>query len=161
MKVGERGLLHSMELEAWCNRTLPFDKSELARVLGIDVGEVETNLTERVLRHFEQRDADLICPELDAYRDKLEERHSKMSKGGEKGAQQRWKPDRNDKPPNGDPNGDPIGALSREEKNRNEKSVVIEEPQHQDFIRELEGEPPDFMVEKKSVARIKPGIRDS
>jgi hypothetical protein len=86
MSLGERGLFLSMQLEAWVNVTIPCSARDMARALGLECAEVEAALTHRVLTHFEECSSDdgpvFICPELNSYREHLDQRHAAMSAGG-------------------------------------------------------------------------------
>lgn len=80
-----RGMLMSMRLECWVNRTVPSAPRVLSKVLGCDVGLAQRALVE--LAPFFAVDGDkLHCPELDKYRAHLEEESRKKSVGGKAGA---------------------------------------------------------------------------
>lgn len=85
MSLLGRGLLYSMRLECWVNGRLPSQPPKLARVLGFDLGAVETALPE-VMPFFVSCDDSFRCPELDDYRAHLEDRRQRQSKGGLAGA---------------------------------------------------------------------------
>jgi len=153
MSVGERGLLHTIELECWVNGSVPAEPWEMARTLGLDVSEVSEALTARVWRYLERRDGSepvIVCPDLEEYRNQQAARRAGMSAGGKKGAENRWK----GKQAIGLANGDPNGPLRGEERKGEErKGVYMEE--HEDFIKGLEGNPP-FMQDQERGAG--PGI---
>lgn len=86
MSLPERGLLYAMRLECWENHDLPASTSELARYLGVDANEVSTALTDRLKAFFKIDGNKLTCPELDNYRQHLNDRKAKQSEGGKKGA---------------------------------------------------------------------------
>ena len=90
MSLGERGLLHTLELECWSNGSVPAEFRALARIMGLEEAEIKAALSERVLVRFTRSGDDLISPELEAYRQKLDEHFRKKSEGGKKGMQARW-----------------------------------------------------------------------
>lgn len=157
MSAAERGVLFSMRLECWVNRCVPSDSLELARVLGLQESEVKQGLTERVRRYFAAQEGTggiLVCPELDAYRDRLDERHAKMSEGGRKGADHTNQSRRDratnresslpDAHPDAHPasikGGHPDAPLSTTEQNTAESNPVYRESnEHDEFIKELDG----------------------
>jgi len=85
MTLAERGLLYSLRLECWVNRRLPADPAKLARVIGYNVGEVQSALP-AVMPFFDIADGEIFSPELDDYRAHLEDRHDRQSQGGKRGA---------------------------------------------------------------------------
>ena len=90
MTLAERGLLHTLELEMWVNGTVPGDTAAMARVLGLDAAEVQAALSGRVLAHFTRSGDNLTSPDLEAYREKLEDHHRRKSEAGKKGMKSRW-----------------------------------------------------------------------
>ena len=85
MTASERGVLWSMRLECWANHTLPLDPCALAKILGLDAGEVATALP-AVMAFFSDETREIRCPELDAYRAKLEDARNAKVEGGKRGA---------------------------------------------------------------------------
>lgn len=85
MSLPERGLLMTMRFECWVNKFVPSDRSELAVMFGISDQDVQAYLTPRVLSFFKKVGTDLICIELEAYRENREATHNAQSKGGQKG----------------------------------------------------------------------------
>jgi hypothetical protein len=83
--LAERGLLMTMRLECWVNKSVPAKPESLARVLGCPLPEIEAAFSVGVRSFFTESDGKLICPELDAYRAKLEQARLAMSAGGRKG----------------------------------------------------------------------------
>ena len=67
MSLAERGLLYSLRLECWVNRTAPADPAILAKVLGYPADEIRAALP-AVLAFFTVAGDDLFSPELDDYR---------------------------------------------------------------------------------------------
>lgn len=86
MSLDERGLFYTMRLECWENKQLPSSIQELATYLGRDVEAIKKALTERVKSFFIESDGLFTCPELDDYRQHLEERKAKQSLGGKFGS---------------------------------------------------------------------------
>ena len=86
MSLAERGLLYSLKLECWENIELPSNEEELAKYLGFDQNELKQALTNRVKSFFKVISGLLSCPELDDYRQHLNDRKAKQSAGGKKGA---------------------------------------------------------------------------
>ena len=85
MSLAERGLLYSMKLECWENSEIPAS-DEMAKYLGCDQNEIKQAFTDRVKSFFTVSNDLLSCPELDDYRQHLDERKAKQSEGGKKGA---------------------------------------------------------------------------
>ena len=85
MTLGEKGLLMTMRLECWVNKCVPSERSELAILFGQSEQEINTHLTPNVLRFFMPDGANLICPELEAYRQNQEARNAALSEGGRNG----------------------------------------------------------------------------
>ena len=85
MSLSERGLLDTMRKECWVNHKIPKNPEDLARYLGFELKEINQNLTEKVLGFFKEIDNELICSELEDYRQNQKERERKMSEGGRRG----------------------------------------------------------------------------
>jgi hypothetical protein len=85
MSLAERGLMDTMRRECWVNGSIPKESNELAAYLGKPIDEINNNLSTKVLNFFRERNDQLVCPELDAYRASLEEKSKKMSEGGKRG----------------------------------------------------------------------------
>ena len=81
----ERGVLYTMKLECWVNKTTPSEPRALAKILGLDAGDVDAALP-AVMPFFAVENGEIRCPELDRYREHLEARHAKQSKGGKASA---------------------------------------------------------------------------
>jgi hypothetical protein len=86
MNIAERGLLYTIRLECWENKEVPASVNQLAKYIGFDVSEVQGALTNLVKTFLHEKDGLLTCPELDDYRQHLEDRKSKQSAGGKNGA---------------------------------------------------------------------------
>ncbi len=85
MTLAERGLLYSIRLECWENKQVPVSPEELAEYIGCNFSEIKA-LTDRVKSFLYEKDGSLICPELEDYRQHLEDRRLKQSTGGKGGA---------------------------------------------------------------------------
>lgn len=85
MTLQDRGLLYTMRLECWVNVRLPHNHTDLAKVLGLPVGEIVGSLA-AVMPFFEVVNGFIISPELENYRAYLEDRKSKQSNGGKRGS---------------------------------------------------------------------------
>jgi hypothetical protein len=85
MTLQDRGLLYTMRLECWVNVRLPINHGELAKVLGLPVAEVTASLP-AVMPFFEVTEGFIISPELEDYREHLNERRHKQSQGGKRGS---------------------------------------------------------------------------
>lgn len=85
LEPAERGLLYTMRLECWVNHGLPTNPVMLAKVLGLDPGEVAAALP-NVKSFFREENNLLISPELEDYRAHLANRSAKQSEGGKKSA---------------------------------------------------------------------------
>lgn len=86
MNLSERGLLYTMRLECWENENLPADMNQLAKYLGVEQSEMSNAFTDNVRTFFKVEGETLNCPELDNYRQHLNEKKEKQSAGGKKGA---------------------------------------------------------------------------
>lgn len=85
MTLAERGLLMTMRLECWVNKSVPSSKSELALMFGVTEQEMNSQLTSKVLSFFNQVGTNLICNELEAYRQNQEATKAALSEGGRNG----------------------------------------------------------------------------
>ena len=86
MSLAERGLMMTMQNECWVNDSAPSDIKVLAKILGYSESEIKECLTSNVMHFFYKDDDKIICPELVAYRNKLDERQRLQIEGGKKGA---------------------------------------------------------------------------
>jgi len=90
MSLQERGLLYSIKLECWVNKSVPTSPEELAPFVNQDVELVKSALTDRVkcfLRPSVGNGADFECIDIEIYRQTQSERRQKQSDGGKKGAE--------------------------------------------------------------------------
>ena len=85
LSLDARGLLFTLRLECWVNRSVPGNPAVLARVLGFDAARVEKALAE-ITPFFVADDGNLRCPELDDYRAHLDQAREKLSAAGKAGA---------------------------------------------------------------------------
>lgn len=86
MNIAERGLLYTIRLECWENKEVPASVNQLAKYIGCDASDVEGALTDLVKTFLHEKDGLFTCPELDDYRQHLDDRKSKQSAGGKNGA---------------------------------------------------------------------------
>ncbi len=85
MTLQDRGLFYTMRLECWENVRLPDTHNELAKVLGLPVGEIAESLS-AVMPFFDLQDGFIICPELEDYRTHLADQKKRQSQGGKLGS---------------------------------------------------------------------------
>lgn len=85
MTLQERGLLYTMRLECWVNRTLPADPGRLAKILGIE-REDAVGCLPSLMGFFKEQGGTLTCPDLDYYREYLASIRAAQSEGGKRGA---------------------------------------------------------------------------
>ena len=83
MDLAQRGLLYTMRLECWANESLPSNVDTLSNVLGQNV---KPEHLKAVQPFFQIDESTIISPELNDYRQHLEERREKQRRGGRKGA---------------------------------------------------------------------------
>jgi hypothetical protein len=83
MDLAQRGLLYTMRLECWANESLPSNIDTLSNVLGQNI---KPEHIKAVQSFFQIDESTIISPELNDYRQHLEERLEKQSRGGRKGA---------------------------------------------------------------------------
>ena len=83
--LATRGLIHTMQLECWVNHRLPNDPDILAKVLGLDAGEVAAALPS-AMDFFSLDSEGNFSPQLEDYRTHLIEIRGKQKEGGKKGA---------------------------------------------------------------------------
>ena len=146
MSAVERGVLFTMRLECWCNESVPSDPAALARVLGLNDLEINAGLTPRVLRHFASQEGTegvLVCPRLNTYRIRLDERHAALSAGGKKGADALHRGRRERTTLDGQATEQANGPLSRAEQSRTEPNPVYRVTnEHAEFLAANAGNAP-------------------
>jgi hypothetical protein len=118
MSLPERGLWDTLRKECWVNHKIPSDISDLHKFLGVDLQTLELALTERVLSFFIIEDGFLVCPELIAYRDVIEDRRQRQSLGGSNGGKRTQSNNRSFKANL----QSKVKPLSRDESNRKDSS---------------------------------------
>lgn len=130
MSLSERGLLMSMLCECWVNSYVPSDITKLAKILGYSNDEVSQSLSANVMHFFYKEDDKIICPELIAYRNKLDERQRLQIEGGKKGALRKKEKEVTSRYPQGIPEG------SLEEHNLIENNLIKHTTKEQVFREE-------------------------
>ena len=85
LTLAQRGLLMTLRLECWVNQRMPSDPERLARMLGFGSEEVRAGYR-RSCPSLPDEDGYLTCPELDDYRNHLQEISDKKAAGGKRGA---------------------------------------------------------------------------
>ena len=80
-----RGLLWTIRLELWVNRRLPADPESLARIFGVPESQINPEL-QSIMAFLKIVDGHLTSPELDDYRQHLDDRKSRQRAGGKAGA---------------------------------------------------------------------------
>ena len=94
MNLSQRGLLFTMRLECWANQSIPSLSNELAKYLGFSHSEVSDALSAEVISYFNDSGNSYVCPELEDYRQHLNDQKEKQRAGGKKGAaitNKKWK----------------------------------------------------------------------
>ena len=142
MTLLERAVWVSIYLECWTNHAVPSDPAELARYLGQPIDEIKAGLTKRVLFFFKKVNEELICPELDEYRETLRLRNLKKSEGGKKGAKRkRDMASRKASSVEGTPRGIPKGSLIQSKLDQSNQNQSINKrviPVKDSFLKEYE-----------------------
>lgn len=85
MTLAQRGLWDTIRKECWVNGCVPSSIPELAKYLGLDLNEVTKLMDPNLMFWFQIINDDLRCPEIDAYRLKIENQRQSMSEGGRNG----------------------------------------------------------------------------
>lgn len=85
MSLSEKGLWDQMRKECWVNGSIPSQPDNLAKYLGLPLADVKGALTANVQSWFYDDGETFVCPELEAYRNKLEGRRRSMAEGGARG----------------------------------------------------------------------------
>jgi hypothetical protein len=149
MSLSERGLMMSMLCECWVNSYVPSDISQLAKILGYSNDEVSQSLSTNVMHFFFNDNDRIICPELIAYRNKLDERQRLQIEGGKKGALK--KKEKEKEVTSSYPEGIPEGSLI--EHNLTENNLIKHTTEEQVF---REGE----LTEENKLAEHQEWIED-
>jgi len=146
MNLAERGLLMTMRLECWVNKSLPIKKSELSMMFGFSEQEIDSQLTPNVLSFFKHEGSNLICTELEAYRQNQEATKVALSEGGRNGGKATQEKNRKAKASLEGRSEAKLKPLSRDEQNRTEE--IREEltnkgslTEHNEWINDFENAP--------------------
>jgi len=138
----ERSVWVSIYFECWPNHSVPAEPDELARYLGYPVEIIKAGLTERVLSFFKIVKGELICPELDEYRETLRIRNLMKSAGGKKGAElKRIKASNRLGDVKGTPEGKPEGSLIQSNINQTNQNQSIKKTNsltNDSFVKDIE-----------------------
>jgi hypothetical protein len=139
----------SMQCECWVNDSVPSDLTLLAKILGYKEEDVNTALTNNVMQFFYEENDKIICPELEAYRLRLDEARRKQIEGGREGQRRKKEKEVTSSYPQGMPEGSLV------ERNLTENNLLehkITKPvfrkrelpaennleKHKDFIEDME-----------------------
>lgn len=107
LSLEERGLLWTLRNEYWVNGVQPADPAKLAKVLGFPADQLARVLPE-LRAFFVNLGGALRFPDLDDYRQHLDDRRARQSAGGRKGAE-KTNEGRHGAPP-ATPSGKPRGG---------------------------------------------------
>ena len=86
MSLPERGLLFTIRLECWVNGSVPSLPDELAKYLGLNLTDIKSSFTDLVKHYLKEHQGSFRSPELDNYKEHLEEIRNKQSQGGKDSA---------------------------------------------------------------------------
>jgi hypothetical protein len=89
MNLQERGLWITLYMEFWVNGSMPADINELAKLLGFTTSDIEQSLSKLQYSFIENINGELICKELEEYRQGYLERREKQRLGGLIGAERK------------------------------------------------------------------------
>lgn len=142
--LAARGLLWTIRLECWVNGKVPADPRRLARVLG--VSDDLTPLLAEVVSFFDVEREHMTCPELEGYREELNDRRARLSAAGKSGAEKtnEAKKDKKSATPSASPSATPSGSsrpLSTDQDSTDQTSQnrSLEEPIiPDDFVSDYE-----------------------
>ena len=148
MSLSERGLMMSMQCECWVNNSVPSDVTLLAKILSYTEDEVRKALTSNVMQFFFREEDKIICPELIAYRQKLDEARMKQIEGGKEGQRRKKEKEVTSSYPQGIPERSLVEHKLKEDnliKNDITKHVFRDKElpvtnnleKHQDFIDDM------------------------
>ena len=141
MTLAQRGLWDTIRKECWVNGCVPSSIPELAKYLGLDLIEVSKLMNPTLMSWFKVNNSDLTCPEIDAYRLKLDMQHQSMSTGGRNGGK---KAQENRRQKDQGTLKGRVKPLSRDESNREELNSKepskenIEMREHSGWIDEFQ-----------------------
>lgn len=117
MNLQERGLWITLYMEFWVNGSLPSDAKDLSKLLGFTTSEIEQSLSKLQFSFIEIVNGELVCEELEEYRQGYLDRREKQRLGGLVGAERKKAKkaiaqDYPKKEVKGIPVGQAIGSLS-------------------------------------------------
>jgi uncharacterized protein YdaU (DUF1376 family) len=112
MNLEQRGLWITIMMECWVNGSVPANQNDLSKLLGLDLETVKRTLIDLQSAFFEKRGDDLICCELEEYRQGYEERREKQREGGKKGAERKKSKLEESQNNPTQPKGQPKGSLN-------------------------------------------------
>ncbi len=124
MNLDEKGLFHLLRNECWVNDRVPAKHHELSSYLGVKYEKITECLTEKVLGFFITENDYLICPELNRYREQLNERSKKLSSAGHAGGKKTQENNRL----KGATTKALLKPLSREETNKTDTNINEMQP---------------------------------
>ena len=90
LSLSQRGLLHTLKLECWVNGSVPSDVCELSKIIGFPEDQIKTDLP-GIQGWFQCDGFEMVCPELEDYRNHLELVRVARSKGGKASGESRAK----------------------------------------------------------------------
>ena len=85
MSLEQRGLMITLQFECWVNDSVPSNPATLAKMILCRNGNLKDLMTKELMSFFMEEDGKIVCPELDAYKEKLDEQRKRQSEGGKKG----------------------------------------------------------------------------
>jgi hypothetical protein len=86
----ERALMFSITLECWVNGSVPSDPEQLSKIVALPLNVVRMGLTKNVVHFLDEHNGEFTMPDVERYREEVEERRRKQSQGGKKGMKTRW-----------------------------------------------------------------------
>ena len=89
LTLAARGLLYTLRLECWENKSVPADPAELARMLGYSAAEIAATLPS-VMPFFVVAGDEIFSPEHDRYRAHLASIRKAQSAGGKRAMKKRY-----------------------------------------------------------------------
>lgn len=147
--LAERGLLDSMKRYCWVNNTVPADKDQLARALGLNVIEVERSHGNLIAANFARHPHDetrLFCPDLERQKQEMLLRRTKQAEGGREGGKRTQAAIRKALSQQSQPSSQPSSLAKAPEMKRGEAKRSLQEGAVPDavddqWLRDYEGAP--------------------
>ncbi|PPD56795.1 MAG: hypothetical protein CTY10_02440 [Methylotenera sp.] len=87
MSLAQRGLLLSLYAECWVNGSVSSIPSELSKIVGYKVDEIEQCLTKDFKSYFIENENEFTSPAMDKYRDSILADRAKRASNGKKGGE--------------------------------------------------------------------------